>query len=181
MSNSFIAYRVEQQILTKKTERLKDYDILKRRYNQLGVSFKQTKLMKAFHYRLVRYYPPLKKVELFQNICLFSQLLMLREYEVLFWVALNQKKDIDQIVDEYKTEKGNEEELAVQAVVQAIRSRLMMTAFYTKQKMSTERTETAVHTFFCHYFDFFIGKHTDWLLLNEPEISAITPASLNVI
>jgi len=63
--------------------------------------------------------------------------------------------------------------------VQAIRSRLMMTAFYTKQKMSGEKTEAAVQAFFSHYFDYFIGKHTDWLLLNEPDTSKISPKILN--
>lgn len=54
-----------------------------------------------------------------------------------------------------------------------------MTAFYTKTKMSGEKTELAIQAFFSMYFDFFIGKHTDWLLLNEPDISKITPVLLN--
>ena len=55
----------------------------------------------------------------------------------------------------------------------------MMTAFYTKQKLSDERTEAAIQAFFSHHFDYFIGKHTDWLLLNEPDTSKLTPMALN--
>lgn len=55
----------------------------------------------------------------------------------------------------------------------------MMTAFYTKQKLSSEKTEAAIQAFFSQYFDYFIGKHTDWLLLNEPDISKVTPCVLN--
>ena len=54
-----------------------------------------------------------------------------------------------------------------------------MTAFYTKQKLSSKRTEQAIQTFFSIRLGYFIGKHTDWLLLNEPETSLISPAVLN--
>lgn len=101
---------------------------------------------------------------------------MLREFEILFWIALNQRKDIEKLVLEFKAEKSAEN-----LTVQAIRSRLMMTAFYTKTKLSSERTEQAVNAFFGQYFDYFIGKHTDWLLLNEPDVSQLTPAVLNGI
>lgn len=47
--------------------------------------------------------------------------------------------------------------------------------------MSNEQTESAVHAFFSNYFDYFIGKHTDWLLLNEPDTSKITPIVLNTM
>ena len=54
-----------------------------------------------------------------------------------------------------------------------------MTAFYTKQNLSSKRTEQAIQTFFSIRLGYFIGKHTDWLLLNEPETSLISPAVLN--
>jgi len=61
---------------------------------------------------------------------------MLRELEVCFWAALNTRKDIEQVIAEFKGEQNAES-----LTVQAIRSRLMMTAFYTKVKMSNEKTE----------------------------------------
>lgn len=33
--------------------------------------------------------------------------------------------------------------------------------------------------FFNSYFQIFEGKHTDWLLLNEPDMSIVTPQLLN--
>jgi len=99
---------------------------------------------------------------------------MLREFELFFWVSLNREEDIKAVIKEFRNEPNAE-----QMTVQAIRSRLMKTAYYTKQKLSPEKTEAAIQAFFSHYFDYFIGKHTDWLLLNEPDISKITPCVLN--
>jgi len=58
---------------------------------------------------------------------------------------------------------------------QAITHRLMMTAYYTKCKLSNQRVEEAIKEFFSHHFDDFIPKHTMWeLLYDPPEISAMT-------
>ena len=107
-------------------------------------------------------------------LALCSQLLLMREFEVIFWASLNQAEDIEAIVKENEKEPNPET-----ITIQAIRSHLMMTAFYTKQKLSDERTEAAIQAFFSHHFDYFIGKHTDWLLLNEPDTSKLTPMALN--
>ena len=50
-------------------------------------------------------YEPLKEVVLIKNIALFSQLLMMREFEVVYWAALNQKSDIEDIINENKNER----------------------------------------------------------------------------
>lgn len=42
---------MEDQIIAKKRDHLNDYDILKRRYNQMGISYKQMKLLKAFNFQ----------------------------------------------------------------------------------------------------------------------------------
>ena len=51
-------------------------------------------------------YEPLKEVVLIKNIALFSQLLMMREFEVVYWAALNQKSDIEDIINENKNEQN---------------------------------------------------------------------------
>jgi len=51
-------------------------------------------------------YEPLKDVVLIKNIALFSQLLMMREFEVVYWAALNQKSDIEDIINENKNEQN---------------------------------------------------------------------------
>lgn len=51
-------------------------------------------------------YEPLKEVSLIKNIALFSQLLMMREFEVVYWAALNLKSDIEDIVSENKNEQN---------------------------------------------------------------------------
>lgn len=50
-------------------------------------------------------YEPLNEVSLIKNIALFSQLLMMREFEVIYWAALNQKSDIEDIINENKNEE----------------------------------------------------------------------------
>jgi len=47
-------------------------------------------------------YKPLKKVALIRNIALFSQLLMMREFEIVFWASLNSKEDIQVLINKNK-------------------------------------------------------------------------------
>ena len=56
------------------------------------------------------------------DITLFSQLLMLREYEVLFWASLNTADDLAELLTE-----GSETE-----VTMAVKNRLLHTAFFLK-------------------------------------------------
>ena len=41
---------------------------------------------------------PLKKVALIRNIALFSQLLMMREFEIVFWASLNSEEEINKLI-----------------------------------------------------------------------------------
>lgn len=45
--------------------------------------------------------------------------------------------------------------------------------------MVDEQEFEAFKAFFDSYFQIFEGKHTDWMLLNEPEIGCITPGKIN--
>lgn len=45
---------------------------------------------------------PLKEVNLIRNIALFSQLLMMREFEIVFWAALNTEDDINTLIKKNK-------------------------------------------------------------------------------
>ena len=55
---------------------------------------------------------------------------------------------------------------------------LINTAYYCKQKVTSEEEFEAFRAFFNINFA-FEGKHTDWLLLNEPDISQINPSVIN--
>lgn len=72
--------------------------MLKRRYDQGGVTLKQTHLLLAFQSKLIKMHKPLKKVTLIRNIALFSQLLMMREFEIVFWASLNSEEDINTLI-----------------------------------------------------------------------------------
>jgi hypothetical protein len=74
---------------------------------------------------------------LIKNIALFSQLLMMREVEIVFWAALNSPTDIEELIASEKDGRENH-------VLQGIRSRLMMTAYYTKSELSAKDTEVAI-------------------------------------
>lgn len=54
-----------------------------------------------------------------------------------------------------------------------------MTGFYIKKTLSDQETSESVEAYFRTHFPQFIGKHTEWLLLNEPELTWINPCSLN--
>lgn len=45
--------------------------------------------------------------------------------------------------------------------------------------MTGEEAFEAYRAFFNSYFTIFEGKHTDWLLLNEPDMTQVTPEVLN--
>ncbi len=57
----------------------------------------------------------------------------------------------------------------------------MLTAYSTKGELSDERTVVAIQAFFSEHFGHFVGKHTQWLLMDEPKISKMTPIVLNKI
>lgn len=58
----------------------------------------------------------------------------MREVEIVFWAALNTPEEIQKLIKDVR-EKGLQESVE-KMVMQAIRSRLMMTAYYTKGEMS---------------------------------------------
>jgi len=108
---------------------------------------------------------------LIKNIALFSQLLMMREVEIVYWAALNTPEDIQEVIKENSQKDGRESQ-----ILQGIRSRLMMTAYYTKSELSSKDTEVAVQEFFNHHFGVFVDKHREWYLLYEPP--EVTPQLL---
>ena len=57
----------------------------------------------------------------------------------------------------------------------------MLTAYSTKGELSDERTDVAIKAFFSEHFSHFLGKHTLWLLMDEPKIQKMTPLALNKI
>ena len=120
---------------------------------------------------MTKFYEPLGQVALIRDIALLSQLLMMRELEVVFWAALNTAEEIEAIA------KRSESELEARTT-QAVRSRLLMTAYYTKGKLSGRRAEDAIREFFSHNFDEFVGKHAAWSR-DPPDTSRITPRLLN--
>lgn len=63
-------------------------------------------------------------------------------------------------------------------VKNTITNHLVNTAYYCKQKITSEEEFEAFRAFFNINFA-FEGKHTDWLLLNEPDFSQINPSVIN--
>jgi len=116
---------------------------------------------------VIKFYEPLEKVALIRDIALLSQLLMMRELEVVFWAALNTDEEIKAIV------KRSDQESETRTT-QAVRSRLVMTAYYTKGKLSGQRAEDAIREFFSQNFDEFVGKHAAWSR-DPPRTNHITP------
>ena len=98
---------------------------------------------------------------------------MLREFEIVYWAALNTQEEIDNVVKNSQIEQEPS-----QKTMQAVRSRLVMTAYYSKGKLSGARTQDAIREFFSHNFDEFTGKHAAWSK-DPPDTSKITPRVLN--
>ena len=53
-------------------------------------------------------YKALENMGLIKNIDLFSQLLMMREVEIVYWAALNTPEDIQEVIKENSQKDGRE-------------------------------------------------------------------------
>jgi hypothetical protein len=101
---------------------------------------------------------------------------MMREYEIVFWVALNSQKDIEGII--LKNARSTDPETKI---ISAIRSRLILTAYTTKCELSDKKTEEIIKEFYLDKFPVFVSEHTSWVLLDEPQLNKITPCILNKV
>lgn len=61
---------------------------------------------------------------------------MMREFEITYWAALNSPEEINKIINENINEAEGQK-----LTVEALRTRFIMTAYFTKQKLSMDRTE----------------------------------------
>lgn len=65
-------------------------------------------LLRAFGHILLNEYKALENMGLIKNIALFSQLLMMREVEIVYWAALNTPEDIQEVIKENSQKDGRE-------------------------------------------------------------------------
>ena len=73
----------------------------------------------------------------------------------------------------------NDEEKQPSNINTKIINHLVNTAYYCKSKITSEEEFESYKAFFNQYFSIFEGKHTEWLLMNEPEMSKVTPQLIN--
>jgi len=93
--------------------------------------------------------------------------MMLREFDILIWSCLNIKELVFKVLNEKDAQKS-------------LLTRLLMTAFYLKEKLSQKEDGEAIKAFFAKNFPQFLGKYTtEWLILEEPDLKKITPKILN--
>ena len=93
--------------------------------------------------------------------------MMLREFEVLIWATINNQEHVSEFINEKDAQKK-------------LLYRLLMTAFFLKEKLSSPEELVGVKAFFTHHFPQFLGKYTtEWLLLAEPDLQKITPKVIN--
>ena len=93
---------------------------------------------------------------------------MFREFEVIVWTCFSTREKIQEIIADAEEEKLDE-------VKKGVLNHLINTAYYVKRQVTSDETFEAHRAFFNNQFTIFEGKHTDWLLLNEPDLSQITP------
>ena len=91
-----------------------------------------------------------------RNIALFANLHMFREVEIIFWASLNTADDISSIVDKNATRSKS---CVESSIVRDIIFRLMVTAFTTKEKLSSDRSTQAMTAFLSKHFGSFLTKH----------------------
>lgn len=98
---------------------------------------------------------------------------MMREFEVIIWATINSRDFLDL---EGVLKEGGKESPQRQVLY-----RLLMTAFYLKEKFCRKEEFDAIKAYFILNFPQFLGKYTtEWLLLSEPDVSFINPKVLNL-
>ena len=98
---------------------------------------------------------------------------MFREFELILWSCFSTEDKIKEIVSEADDDSSPE------TIKKQILNHLINTAYYIKEKVTSPQLFETFRAFFNNYFTIFGGKHTDWLLLNEPEMDQVTPQVLN--
>lgn len=97
---------------------------------------------------------------------------MFREFELVLWSCFSTESKILEIISEHEEESH-------ELIKKQVLNHLVNTAYYIKLTVTSEQDFECFRAFFNSYFTIFEGKHTDWLLLNEPEMSTITPQEIN--
>lgn len=98
---------------------------------------------------------------------------MFREFELVLWSCFSTEDKIKELIAEH--DEGENPE----PVKKQVLNHLVNTAYYIKQTVTSEQDFECYRAFFNSYFTIFEGKHTDWLLLNEPDMTTITPHVIN--
>lgn len=93
---------------------------------------------------------------------------MFRQYELILWSCFSTEDKIAEIIFEAEDDSPD-------FVKKTVLNHLVNTAYYIKLKVTSDEKFEAYRAFFNSYFTIFEGKHTDWLLLNEPDMALVTP------
>jgi hypothetical protein len=96
----------------------------------------------------------------------------MREFELVMWSCFSKPIRIIEIINEHRD--GTPELISKQII-----NHLVNTAYYCKQQVTPEREFEAYKAFFNSHFKIFEGRHTEWLLLNEPDITQLSPVAIN--
>lgn len=89
------------------------------------------------------------------------------------WSCLSKEDRIKELI----REQGNDAE--PDYVAKQIVNHLVNTAYYCKSQVTPAREFEGFKAFFNSHFKIFEGRHTEWLLLNEPDMSQMTPKAIN--
>mmetsp|Transcript_6984 Transcript_6984/g.6140 ORF Transcript_6984/g.6140 Transcript_6984/m.6140 type:complete len:154 (+) Transcript_6984:302-763(+) len=104
-------------------------------------------------------------------MAVISSQLLLREFEILMWFCVNQKKEIEEITKQSDNYKDNNRQIL---------NRLLMTGYFIKKNLAQKEVAEAIEGFFSQNFPQFIGKYTTWSILSEPNINDIKGPELNL-
>jgi hypothetical protein len=88
------------------------------------------------------------------------------------WSCFSKPDKVKEIVEEHR-------DLKPEFIEKQIINHLVNTAYYCKQQVTPKSEFETFKAFFNSHFKIFEGRHTEWLLLNEPDISKVNPESIN--
>lgn len=100
---------------------------------------------------------------------------MFREFEIVFWSCICDSDVLYGILKDI-TVNGK---IDAPKAKKLLLNHLINTAYFTKRQVCDDEQFSQFQAFFDNNFQIFQGKHTDWLLLSEPDCFDITPVKLN--
>lgn len=98
--------------------------------------------------------------------------MLFREFDIVMWASMNSEPNINKILKMGANKDNN---------IKNIHLRLLNTAYSLKTRFAEDKVNMAIQAYFSVEHPLFLGKYTQWSLLEDNDSIDIEPLELNKI